>query len=71
VEHGVAGYDRQALEDDYRLSVLWQVATPVWQASINVPTVIWWNNLERIMLRSTISAAAICSDHDTKRDDTK
>ena len=32
VEHGVTGYDRQALDDDYRLSVLWQIATPVWQA---------------------------------------
>jgi len=50
VEHGVTGYPRQALDDDYRLSVLWQIATPVWQASVNIPTVIWWNNLERILL---------------------
>jgi hypothetical protein len=27
--YGVSGYDRRALDDDYRLSVLWQVATPV------------------------------------------
>jgi hypothetical protein len=50
VDEGVRGYDRQALDDDYRLSVLWQIATPVWQASSQIPPVIWWNNLERIML---------------------
>ena len=50
LEQGVRGYDRQALDDDYRLSVLWQIATPVWQANANIPPVIWWNNLERIML---------------------
>jgi hypothetical protein len=43
-------YDRQALDDDYRLSVLWQITTPVWQAGNNIPPVIWWNNLERILL---------------------
>jgi hypothetical protein len=48
--HGVTGYDRLALETDYRLSVLWQIATPVWQSNGNIPPVIWWNNLERIML---------------------
>jgi hypothetical protein len=46
----VTGYDRRSLADDYRLSVLWQIATPVWQWSGNIPAVIWWNNLERIML---------------------
>lgn len=50
VAHGVRGYDRRALEDDYRLSVLWQITTPVWQAANNIPPVIWWNNLERILL---------------------
>jgi hypothetical protein len=30
--------------------VLWQIATPVWQSNANIPPVIWWNNLERIML---------------------
>jgi hypothetical protein len=50
VDAGVRGYDRQALDDDYRLSVLWQIATPVWQANSEIPPVIWWNNLERIML---------------------
>jgi ecdysteroid kinase len=49
VAHGVS-YERRALDDDYRLSVLWQIATPVWQAANNIPPVIWWNNLERIFL---------------------
>jgi hypothetical protein len=40
----------EAFEADYRLSVLWQIATPVWQSNGNIPPVIWWNNLERIML---------------------
>ncbi len=48
--NGVSAYDRRALDDDYHLAVLWQIATPVWQASINIPAVIWWNNLERIFL---------------------
>jgi|SRR5262245_1212417 len=47
---GVTGYDRHALDDDYRLSVLWQVATPVWQAANNIPPVIWWNNLGRTFM---------------------
>jgi hypothetical protein len=48
--HGVEGYDRSALQDDYRLSVLLRITTPVWQAANDIPPVIWWNNLERIML---------------------
>ena len=47
---GVNGYDRRALDDDYRLSVLWQIATPVWQAANNIPPWIWWNNLGRTFL---------------------
>ena len=50
VAHGVHGYDRRDLEDDYRLSVLWQITTPIYQAANNIPPVIWWNNLERILL---------------------
>lgn len=46
--NGVAGYDRQALDDDYRLSVLWRTATPVWQAAYGIPSWIWWHHLERI-----------------------
>jgi len=47
---GVIGYDRRSLDEDYRLSVLWQLMTPVWQAWYNIPPVIWWNNLERVLL---------------------
>ncbi len=50
VAHGVRGYDRRALDDDYRLSVLWQLTTPLWQASFEIPPMIWWSHLERIML---------------------
>ena len=46
----MTGYDRRALDDDYRLSVLWQIATPVWQAAYDIPPLIWWNNLGRIFL---------------------
>jgi hypothetical protein len=48
--HGVTGYDRHALHEDYRLSVLWQMATPVWQAAKHIPPVIWWNNLARVLM---------------------
>ena len=48
--HGVGGYDRSALEVDYRLSVLWQIMTPVRQAAYGIPPWIWWNNLGRILL---------------------
>jgi hypothetical protein len=48
--HGVVGYDRHTLDDDYRLSVLWQITTPVFQWAYNIPPVIWWNNLERVLL---------------------
>jgi hypothetical protein len=50
VAHGVDGYDRRALDDDYRLSVLWQIATPVWQAANDIPSWIWWPHLERIFM---------------------
>jgi len=48
--HGVTGYTRGALDRDYRLSVLWHITKPVWQWSINIPPVVWWNNLERVMM---------------------
>ena len=50
VARGVQGYDRRALRDDYRLSVLWLIATPVWQHANGIPPVIWWNNFERAHL---------------------
>jgi hypothetical protein len=48
--HGVKGYDRRAMDDDYRLSALWLITRPVVQAAINIPARVWYNNLERIML---------------------
>ena len=48
--HGVTGYDRRALDDDYRLSALWQIATPVWQANHNIPPLVWWPHYERIFM---------------------
>lgn len=50
VEQGVAGYDFQALWDDYRLSVVWQLSVPVWQCSLKIGPWVWWSHLERIML---------------------
>jgi hypothetical protein len=47
---GVRDYDRRSLDDDYRLSVLWQITVPVWQATNDLPPAIWWSHLERIML---------------------
>ena len=47
---GVRDYDRHALDDDYRLAVLWQLTTPVWQAAYDIPPVIWWNNMQRVLL---------------------
>jgi hypothetical protein len=47
---GVRDYDRRALSEDYQWAVLWQITTPVWQAAFNVPPVVWWNNMERVLL---------------------
>jgi thiamine kinase-like enzyme len=49
VAHGVADYSFSALLDDYRLSALWQITTPVWQASLRLTPVVWWSHLERAM----------------------
>jgi hypothetical protein len=49
VGHGVRGYSFDALWQDYRLSVLWQITTPMWQANHGLPAWVWWNHLERIM----------------------
>ncbi|MEA2737054.1 MAG: hypothetical protein QOH05_361 [Acetobacteraceae bacterium] len=48
--HGVSGYDRRTLDDDYRWAVLMHAATPVWQAAGQIPPVVWWHNLERILM---------------------
>jgi aminoglycoside phosphotransferase (APT) family kinase protein len=50
IASGVRDYDRAALDADYRQSVLFTIMLPVWQATNNIPPVIWWNNFERIML---------------------
>jgi aminoglycoside phosphotransferase (APT) family kinase protein len=50
IAHGVTGYSRDALHRDYRQSVLWHITNPVWQWSVNIPPVIWWNNLQRVLL---------------------
>jgi hypothetical protein len=47
---GVRGYDRHALTEDYRLSVLLHITLPPSQALGNIPPRVWWNNLERILL---------------------
>jgi hypothetical protein len=46
--HGVQGYDRAALAEDYRRSVLMQLLMPVLQWSIGIPAFVWWSHLERI-----------------------
>jgi len=46
---GIGGYDFDALWRDYRLSVLWQITTPVWQAANGIGPWIWWYNYERVM----------------------
>lgn len=50
VATGVRGYGREALDEDYRLAVVWQLMTPVWQAAMDIPPWVWWGHLERIML---------------------
>ncbi len=47
---GIKGYDRAALDHDYRLAVLFQLITPVVQANVGIPPAVWWSHLERIML---------------------
>lgn len=48
-ENGVHGYSRADIQEDYRLSVLWHTTTPVFQAGLKLPPVIWWNNFQRVM----------------------
>jgi hypothetical protein len=46
---GVRGYAFDALREDYRQSVLWQITTPMWQANHGLVPAIWWNHLDRVM----------------------
>jgi hypothetical protein len=50
LENGVRGYSRDDLDNDYKLSALMQIATPVWQMAYNIPPWVWWSHLERVML---------------------
>lgn len=49
VVDGVRGYAFDALWEDYRQSVLWQITTPRRQANHGLVPAIWWNHLDRIM----------------------
>jgi thiamine kinase-like enzyme len=48
--NGVTGYSFEALWEDYRLSVVWRLAVPVWQSSMKLGPWVWWSHLERILL---------------------
>ena len=50
VAHGVRGYERRDLDDDYRWAILQLLMRPVGQEAIGIPPLIWWNNLERLFL---------------------
>jgi hypothetical protein len=50
VAHGVSGYDRQMLADDYQWGVLMMILIPPMQAAGKIPTPVWWNHLARIMM---------------------
>ena len=50
VKAGVTRYGFDALWEDYRLSVVWQLVIPVWQCSMKLGAWIWWGHLERVML---------------------
>jgi len=47
--HGVTDYGLDRLWEDYRLSVIGQLATPVWQQTLRFHTAIWWPHLHRIL----------------------
>jgi Protein of unknown function (DUF1679) len=47
---GLQGYDREALDEDYRRAVLFHIMTPVQFAAMGIPPVVWWSHLERILL---------------------
>jgi ecdysteroid kinase len=49
MENGVRNYNHSDMQEDYLLSVLWSTMTPVFQAGLKLPAVIWWNNFQRIM----------------------
>lgn len=44
---GVTGYGLEGLWEDYRLSVIGQLAIPVWQQTLGIPPAVWWPHLHR------------------------
>jgi hypothetical protein len=50
VAHGVSGYDRAMLADDYRWGVLMMIVVPPMHAALQIPPLVWWNHLARIMM---------------------
>ncbi|MEQ1776101.1 MAG: aminoglycoside phosphotransferase family protein [Burkholderiales bacterium] len=49
IASGVREYSWDALWDSYRMSVVKQLCTPVYQWGNGVVPAIWWNNLERVL----------------------
>jgi thiamine kinase-like enzyme len=47
--HGVTDYSLERLWEDYRLSVIGHLAIPIWQQTLEIPPVIWWSHLHRII----------------------
>ncbi len=47
VTHGVRGYDRAPLDEDYRLSALCQITIPVRQRAYGIPAQVWSHYLAR------------------------
>ena len=45
---GVAGYSRQALQDDYRFAVLLHLRTPLARFQSNMSAYVWWPQLTRV-----------------------
>ena len=47
--HGVREYSLDRLWEDYRLSVIGHLATPVWQHAYRLHPAIWWSHVHRIL----------------------
>lgn len=47
--HGVTGYSLERLWEDYRISVIGQLAIPVWQQAAGLHPSIWWPHLHRLL----------------------
>lgn len=49
LKHGVRSYEWDDCWQDYRISVIHNLFTPVWQWSAHLSENIWWHNMERVM----------------------